>query len=227
MSRSSGCAATSASSPARSSTGCASFFSASADCARAISGSFAISAGSAAIAASASASRSAADQRANPAGRHRRMPGRHLGELIEDRQRAGPVALGQHLLAHRDQRREFGLGVAGLALDRQLREQLIEHRLHLRFGPRAGQIGGELALEHRIDGRDRSHLELRGDELVLVGVDLGQHDALVGIIGRDFFQHRRQRLARPAPFRPEIDDDELGHRRLDDIAAKRLDRFLF
>ena len=81
-------------------------------------------------------------------------------------------------------------------------------------------------LEHGVDGRDRLDLELRGDELVLVGVDLGQHHALVGIGGRDLLQQRRQRLARPAPLRPEIDDDEARHRRLDDVAAEALDGFL-
>src|SRR3546814_8343636 len=34
-------------------------------------------------------------------------------------------------------------------------------------------------------------------------------------------------LARPAPFGPEIQDDEAGHRRLDDVAPERLDGFLF
>src|SRR3546814_6411513 len=35
------------------------------------------------------------------------------------------------------------------------------------------------------------------------------------------------RSARPAPFGPEIQDDEAGHRRLDDVAPERLDGFLF
>jgi hypothetical protein len=84
-----------------------------------------------------------------------------------------------------------------------------------------------LALENSIDGRDRLHLELAGDKTIRVDIDLRQHDALVGIIGGDLFQHRRQLFARAAPFGPEIQDDQIGHRRFDDIAAKSLDGFLF
>ena len=36
------------------------------------------------------------------------------------------VALGQHLLAHRDQRLDLGLALLRLALDRQLGEDLVE-----------------------------------------------------------------------------------------------------
>ena len=60
--------------------------------------------------------------------------------------------------------------------------------------------------------------------LSLVDVDLGQHDALVGIVGGDLVEHRAKLLARPAPFGPEIEDDEAGHRRLDDVALEPLDR---
>jgi hypothetical protein len=84
-----------------------------------------------------------------------------------------------------------------------------------------------LSLEHRIDGRDRAHLELRGDELFFVDIDLGEHHALVRIFGGDLFQHRRQRLARSAPFGPEIEDDQLGHRRFGDRLAEPVHRFLF
>ena len=76
------------------------------------------------------------------------------------------------------------------------------------FGPRRAEVGDELALEDGIDGRDRLDPELGRDELLLVDVDLDQVHAAVGIIGGDLFEHRRQLLARPAPFRPEIEDDE-------------------
>src|SRR3546814_15775156 len=36
--------------------------------------------------------------------------------------------------------------------------------------------------------------------------DLRQHDALVGIVGGDLFEHGGELLARPAPFDPEIDE---------------------
>jgi hypothetical protein len=88
-------------------------------------------------------------------------------------------------------------------------------------------VRAQLALIHGIDGRDRLDLELGRDELILVGVDLGQPHALRRIILRDLLDHRRQRLARPAPFRPEIDQHEAGHRRLDHVAAERLDGFAF
>ena len=65
-----------------------------------------------ASAASASSIRLARDQRARPAGRYAGIVGRHLGDLVEDRQRALGVALGQHLLAHGDQRLELGLAPA-------------------------------------------------------------------------------------------------------------------
>ena len=98
--------------------------------------------------------------------------------------------------------------------------------LQLRFGARRGQVGDRLALEHRIDRGDRAHLELRGDELLLVDIELGQHHALVGIFGGDLLEHRGQRLARPAPFGPEIEDHEAGPRGLDDILAEPVDRLL-
>src|SRR3546814_3143087 len=52
-------------------------------------------------------------------------------------------------------------------------------------------------------------------------------DPLVGIIRGDFFQHGAELLARPAPFGPEIENDEAGHRRFDDVAAEGFDSFLF
>src|SRR3546814_10081738 len=52
-------------------------------------------------------------------------------------------------------------------------------------------------------------------------------DPLVGIIRGDFFQHGAELLARPAPFGPEIENDEAGHRRFDDVAAEGFDGFLF
>ena len=112
-------------------------------------------------------------------------------------------------------------------LDRQLRKDLVERLLHLRFATRIGQVGDRLSLEQRIDGRDRLDLELRGDELFLVDIDLPEDHALVGIFRRDLFEHRRERLARAAPFGMEIEDDELRHRRFDNLGLEAFDRFLF
>ena len=112
------------------------------------------------------------------------------------------------------------------AFDRQLRQDLVEHRRQLPLGPSLAQVGDGLALEHGINGRDRLDPELGSDELVLVDVDLHQPDAAIGISGGDLLEDRRQLLARPAPFRPEIDDDELSHAWFDDVAPELLDRFL-
>src|SRR3546814_6950939 len=66
----------------------------------------------------------------------------------------------------------------------------------------------------------RLDLKLTGDEAIRIDVDLHQRDPLVGIIRGDFFQHGAELLARPAPFGPEIENDEAGHRRFDDVAAE-------
>ena len=83
-----------------------------------------------------------------------------------------PMARSASLLAHRQQRLDLLLGSCVRALDRQLPQNLVEQRLQLRFGARIGQIGDRLALKHRIDRRNRLDAELRGDELILVDVDL-------------------------------------------------------
>ena len=74
--------------------------------------------------------------------------------------------------------------------DRELGEELVERALELAFGARGGEVGDRLALEDRIDGRDRLDAELRRDQLLLVDVELDQLDALVGIIGGDLFEQR-------------------------------------
>src|SRR3546814_11580606 len=98
--------------------------------------------------------------------------------------------------------------------------------LQLAFGARIGQVRDRLTLEYRIDGRDRLDLKLTGDEAIRIDVDLHQRDPLVGIIRGDFFQHGAELLARPAPFGPEIENDETGHRRFDDVAAEGFDSLL-
>src|SRR5205085_56586 len=60
--------------------------------------------------------------------------------------------------------------------------------------------------------------------LVLVDVDLGKPDAFVGVIGSDLVEDRPELLARPAPVGPEIEDDERGHRGMDDLLLETLDR---
>src|SRR5262249_4805022 len=57
--------------------------------------------------------------------------------------------------------------------------------------------------------------------------DLGKPDSLGGIILGHFLEHRPELLARPAPFGPEVEDDQRGHRGLNDLLLKALDRVAF
>ena len=157
----------------------------------------------------------------------RGIVGCHVEDLRKDARGARTVAFGQNAFAHFDQRGDLDRARGRLALDRELREQLVENRLQLTFGARVGQVRDRLALKDRIDGRDRLDLELAGDEAIRIDVDLDQHNALVGIIRGDLFEHRTELLARAAPFGPEIEDDEAGHRGFDDVAAEGFDGFLF
>src|SRR3546814_10921923 len=99
----------------------------------------------------------------------------HLDDLRKDARRARAIAFGEHVLAHFDERRDLDRAGARFALDRQLREQLVENRLQLAFGARIGQIGDRLALQDRIDGRERLEDRKRGvsGKRVAVRVDLG------------------------------------------------------
>ena len=160
--------------------------------ARAISGFFACSSGSPSRIARASSVSPGGDQRAGQAADHLGIVGRHLADLAEDIGGARGVALAQHLLAHRDQRLDLGLAAPRLGLDLQLREQLVERLLDLPLAAIIGEIGDRLALVDRIDRRDRLDPELRREQLFLVDVDLGEPDALVGIIGGDLVEDRRR-----------------------------------
>ena len=63
-----------------------------------------------------------------------------------------------------------------------------------------------LPLPESIDGWNRLNAKLRSNRLVLVDIDLDHTDLAAGL-GHRGFQHGAERLARPAPGRPEIDDD--------------------
>ena len=69
------------------------------------------------------------------------------------------------------------------------------------------------------------HLEGRGDALLGVDVDLGEHEA-PGVLRRERLENRRERLAGPAPRSPQVQynghrgallDDRLGEGLLGDI----------
>src|SRR3546814_7856253 len=85
----------------------------------------------------------------------------HLDDLRKDARRARAIAFGEHVLAHFDERRDLDRAGARFALDRQLREQLVENRLQLAFGARIGQIGDRLALKDRIERSEEHTSELQ------------------------------------------------------------------
>src|ERR1700693_2183289 len=62
-----------------------------------------------------------------------------------------------------------------------------------------------LAEKHQ--GRDRADIERRGEVLLFVGVHFSKND--VGVLFRTSLEYRREALARPAPGRPEIDEDHV------------------
>ena len=166
------------------------------------------------------------DHRTNQSAKRLGIVRCHFGNLRKNSGGALRVPAGQCFLAHRQQRRNI-LFLLLTAAHRQLREQLVDSAGQLALAPRAGQVGDWLALKNRIDGRDRLHLELRGDKFILVDIDFGQHHALFGIGRRNFLEQRRQRLAWSAPFCPEIENDELLHARSHDLSLENFYRFLF
>ena len=133
---------------------------------------------------------------------HRRIVGVHLPDLAKMILGARRIALASTCSPIAISGSTCGGQVLRLALDRQLGEQLVEDALQLRFGAVAGEVGDRLALEEGVDGRDRLDPELGGDQLVLLDVDLGQHHALVGIVGRDLFEHRAEAACTARTIRP-------------------------
>ena len=117
-------------------------------------------------------------------------------------------------------------GASVLADRRTPGVQAIDKGLQLSFAERALKTIDRLATQKGIDGGDRLDPELAGQRLVLVDIDLDQRDS-IGIGSDGAFQHRCQRLARAAPFGPEIDEHEHRFRCIDDIAAKGFDAGFF
>ena len=109
------------------------------------------------------------------------------------------------------------VGDLGLLLGRQ---QPVDEPLHLVLGVGADEAVDDLAVLQRVHGRDRLHLERLADRRVLVDVDLGQHDLAVGLVD-DLLEDRAERPARPAPRRPQVDDDGHRLRPLDDLGLER------
>src|SRR6266576_2452924 len=86
--------------------------------------------------------------------------------------------------------------------------QALDELLDLAFRLRADKPVDRPAVLEGIDRRDRLDAHLLRDLGVLVDVELDHTHRTVGR-AHDFFEDRPQLLARPAPRRPEIDDDRL------------------
>ena len=158
-----------------------------------------------------------------------RIVGSHLQNLVENTGRPLGISIGQDLFGHRDELGNVLLRLRVLrsaCFYRQLRQDLIQRLLHLRFASCIGQVGDRLPLKQRVHGRYGLHLELGGDELFFIDIDFPKHHTLVGILTGNLFEHRSQGLAWPTPFSVKIEDHELGHRRFDDFGLEAFDRLL-
>src|SRR5256885_2232720 len=83
-------------------------------------------------------------------------------------------------------------------------ELLLEHRLWHR--PDGGSR--RLAVLEQDQRRDRHHAVALRDRRLLVDVEL--HDLEVAALGCDLVEHGRDRVARPAPLGPEVDEHRLA-----------------
>ena len=99
------------------------------------------------------------------------------------------------------------------------RQVLVQEFLDLAFGHRAHEAVHRLAIHQQHAGRDAADAESGRQLLLLVGIDLDQLEA-AAVLGLDLFQQRTEDLARPAPGRPEIHQDWLRLRRVDDFGFK-------
>ena len=155
-----------------------------------------------------SASPSARCARASPASAAT-LPSSSLQDRREGLRRVGGRALGEHLLGRGQRLLEPGVAA-------RHRDQPVDERLDLRRRLRPHEAVDRLAADEAEDRRDRLHPHLRRDPLVLVDVDLDQPHLALGL-GDRLLQRRRQRLARPAPGRPEVDDHRHLARGLDHV----------
>ena len=100
------------------------------------------------------------------------------------------------------------------------REQPLDELADGGFGLRPDEPVDDAPVLEGEDRRDRLHLERLRDGRVLVDVDLGQHDLTLGLVDH-LFEDRAERLARPAPRRPQVDDDRGRVRGLHDVVLER------
>jgi 3-oxoadipate enol-lactonase len=95
------------------------------------------------------------------------------------------------------------------------REQRVHELLDGLRRLRADELGGHLAVPESLDRRDALDPEVARQALVCVDVDLGQLE-LSRARGRGALQRRTELTTRPAPLRPEVDDDRKLMRAVDD-----------
>src|SRR5262249_14752731 len=104
--------------------------------------------------------------------------------------------------------------VVGAAFARRAARRLhqaVDELFDLAFGYRAHEAVHGAAAEEGIDRRDRLDAELLSQHLVLVDIDLDELHRALGFAD-DLLDGGLQRLAWPAPWRPEIDDHRHGAR---------------
>ncbi len=120
------------------------------------------------------------------------------------------------------------LGDLGLGLGQHLlggRHVAVEEGADLRLGQRADEAVDRLALVEQHAERDRAHAEglaeLAGDLGLLVAVELGQLETpAVGHFQP--LEQRPERLAGPAPRRPDVEQHRLAHRVGDQVGFEIL-----
>ena len=83
------------------------------------------------------------------------------------------------------------------------RQMLVQKLAQLAFGQSAHETVDRLAVHHQHASRYAAYTECLRKLLLVVGVDLHQLET-PGVVELQFFQHRAQRFARPAPRCPEV-----------------------
>ena len=111
----------------------------------------------------------------------------------------------------------FG-SATGLGLDTVLGEEVDD----LAFGQCPLEAVRGPALLHEHAERDALHAEGLGKLLLDLGVDLAEDEG-TAVFGRELLEHGRERLARVAPIRPEVEQDGRLHRALHHVLLERRD----
>ena len=98
-------------------------------------------------------------------------------------------------------------------------DELLEERPNLRIGDGAGEFGHDLTVAERLHGGDALDAVLGRRSRVLIRVELGEED-VIAERGGDALDGGAEHTAGAAPRRPEIDNDDAGVGRGEDVAGK-------